>query len=89
MATQAERDLMQLREMAEKLSGVRGDANKSQSAVRRSELYPLASLTMKSGQITASPTQAQYNALQTDVANIFKALQRISNILGNGSPPEG
>jgi hypothetical protein len=45
----------------------------------------LASLTMQSAQITAAPTQAQYNALQTDVKNIFDALKRISNILGTAT----
>lgn len=88
MATQADRDLQQLKETVERISGQRGDATKSASAVRRSELRPLASLTMRSKQITAAPTQADYNALQADVGNIFRALQRISNILGNATLPE-
>lgn len=89
MATQAERDYAQIKETVEKLAGIRGDATKSQSAVRRTELRPLASLALKSAQISAAPTQAEYNALQSDVNNIFKALQRISNILGNATLPEG
>lgn len=88
MATQAERDFMQVKETVERLSGQRGDDKKSQSAVRRSELNGLASLSMQSKQITAAPTQADYNALQTDVDNIFKTLQRISNILGNATLPK-
>ena len=88
MATQAERDIQQLKETVEKMAGMRGDATKSQSAVRRSELRPLASLTLASKQVTAAPTQADYNALQSDVNNIFKTLQRISNILGNATLPE-
>jgi ElaB/YqjD/DUF883 family membrane-anchored ribosome-binding protein len=88
MATQAERDIQQLKETVEKLVGMRGDATKSQSAVRRSELRALASLTLASKQATAAPTQADYNALQSDVNNIFKTLQRISNILGNATLPE-
>lgn len=88
MATQAERDYGQIKETVEKLAGIRGDSTKSQSAVRRSELRALASLSLKSTQVTAVPTQADFNALQTDVSNIFKALQRISNILGNATLPE-
>lgn len=88
MATQSERDLQQVRETVEKLSGQRGDASKSLSAVRRSELRALASLSLKSSQVTAAPTQANFNALQADVSNIFKTLQRISNILGNATLPE-
>lgn len=88
MATQAERDLSQMKETVEKLAGIRGDSTKSQSAVRRSELRALASLSLASGQLSAAPTQADYNALQSDVNNIFKTLQRISNILGNATLPE-
>lgn len=88
MTTQAERDYGQIKETVEKLAGIRGDSTKSQSAVRRSELRALASLKLKSAQVTAAPTQADFNALQTDVSNIFKALQRISNILGNANLPE-
>ncbi|MGL4271488.1 MAG: hypothetical protein ACRCTO_04285 [Pseudomonas paracarnis] len=88
MGSQADRDIQQLKETVEKLVGMRGDATKSQSAVRRSELRALASLKLKSAQVTAAPTQADFNALQTDVSNIFKALQRISNILGNANLPE-
>lgn len=88
MATQAERDWTQIKETVEKLAGIRGDATKSQSAVRRTELVALASLKLKSAQVSASPTQADFNALQADVATIFKTLQRISNILGNATLPE-
>jgi len=80
---QAARDLARLRESLERLTGDRGE--KSQSAVRRSELQPLASMTLQSGQVTAAPTQAEYNELQTDVKNIFDALKRISNLLGTAS----
>jgi hypothetical protein len=38
--------------------------------------------------VTASPTQADFNALQADVANLFDALSRISNLLGNASIPK-
>jgi hypothetical protein len=82
---QDKRDLGLLREKVERLVGERGDDVKSMSAIRRIELQPLASLTMQSDQIAAAPTQAQYNALQTDVKNIFDALKRISNILGTAT----
>ncbi len=88
MATSKERDFRNVMEKLDRLSGVRGDTAKSQSAVRRSELYPLASITLSSKQVTAAPTQAEYNALQSDVAKIFNALKRISNILGNATLPE-
>jgi predicted nucleic acid-binding Zn-ribbon protein len=82
------RDLQRIRESIEKLTGERGDATKSQSAVRRSELRVLASLSLQSKQVAAAPTQADFNALQSDVDNIFKTLQRISNILGNATLPK-
>jgi hypothetical protein len=88
MATQWERDLQQTKEMVEKIAGTRGDTTKSQSAVRRSELRGLASLSLQSKQVTAAPTQDDFNALQSDVDNIFKTLQRISNILGNATLPK-
>lgn len=76
-----------IREKVEKLTGERGDASKSLAAVRRGELRTLASLSLKSSQITSTPTQADYNALQADVAMIFNALSRISNTLGNAKIP--
>lgn len=76
-----------IREKVEKLTGERGDASKSLAAVRRGELRTLASLSLKSSQISASPTQADYNALQADVATIFNALSRISNALGTAKIP--
>ena len=88
MATQLDRDFQRLRESVEKLTGERGDAGKSLSAVRRSELRALGSLSLQSAQVTAAPTQAQFNALQADVANIFDALKRISNILGTAIIPK-
>lgn len=88
MATQSDRELQRLRESVERLTGERGDATKSTSAIRRSELRALASLDLKSSQVSAAPTQAEFNALQTDVKNIFDALHRISNILGNATIPK-
>lgn len=76
-----------IREKVEKLTGERGDASKSLAAVRRGELRTLASLDLKSKQITSTPTQADYNALQADVATIFNALSRISNALGTAKIP--
>lgn len=70
------------------LTGERGDKNKSQSAIRRGELQALASLGLKSKQLTAAPTMADYNALQEDVDNIFRALTLISNLYGNAKLPK-
>lgn len=83
------RDIDRIRESLETLTGERGDTKKPKSAVRRSELAPLGSLTMKSAQVTAAPTQADFNNLQTDVKNIFDALKRISNVLGNANITTG
>jgi hypothetical protein len=87
-AAQLSREVARIRETVEKLTGERGDATKTLSAVRRGELRALASLSLKSAQVTASPTAADFNALQTDVANISQALDRISNLLGNASIPK-
>ena len=87
--TQIQRDLARMRETIEKLSGERGDSLKSNSAIRRMELRDLASMKMRSKQVTASPTAADYNALQADVASIYNALSRISNRLGNADVSVG
>ena len=79
---QALRDLDRMQEKLERLTGDRGDVGKPLSAIRRIELQPLASLSMQSSQVSAAPTQAEFNALQTDVKNIFDSLKRISNLLG-------
>ena len=86
---QIQRDLARMREKVEKLSGERGDSLKSNSAIRRAELRALASMSMRSKQVTAAPTAAEYNALQADVAAIYNALSRISNRLGNADVPIG
>lgn len=83
-----QRDFDRIKEKVEKMTGERGDAKKPLATIRRVELSALASLSLKSGQVTTTPTAAQFNALQTDVSNIFEALQRISNILGNATIPK-
>ena len=88
MADQAQRDFERIKEKVEKLTGDRGDATKPLSAIRRTELRALASLTLRSKQVASAPTAAEHNALQTDVKNIFDALQRISNLLGNADIPK-
>ena len=94
MATDAEqlarlqREFDRIKEKVEKFTGERGDKEKTLTAVRRGELRAFASMTMNSGIVTVAPTQADYNALQKDVANIYQALQRISNILGNADIPK-
>jgi hypothetical protein len=88
-ASQIRRDLELARLKLETLTAERGNAGRSKSAVRRSEFEPLGSLTLASGQIGAAPTMQEYNALQQDVAGIFNALKRISNILGTASIEKG
>lgn len=87
-SVQLQRDFDRIREKVEKLTGERGDAGRTLTAVRRSEFAPLASITLKSAQAASAPTQAEYNALQTDVRNIFDALKKISNLLGNADIPK-
>lgn len=83
-----EREFARLREQVQIMTGERGGADKSKTAVRRGELRPLASLSMQSKQITASPTQADFNALQADVAAMHAAMVLISNLLGNARIPK-
>jgi len=80
---QLEREFSRMKEKVELLAAERGDATKSQSAIRRGELVTLAALGIKSGQVSASPTMSEHNALQADVQAIVTALTLISNRLGN------
>lgn len=77
---QLARDLARLTEKVDILAGDRG--GKAMTAVRRNDLQALASMTMKSKQISAAPTQADYNALQADVNTIMTALTRLSGLYG-------
>ena len=70
---QLEREFARMREKIELLAAERGDATRSQSAIRRGELVPLASIGIKSSQVSAAPTMAQHNALQDDVQAIVTA----------------
>lgn len=83
-----QRDFDRIKEKVEKFTGERGDGLKPLSAIRRSELAALASLTLQSSQVSSTPTAAQYNALQKDVEAIFNTLKRISNVLGNADIPK-
>lgn len=82
-----QRQFERIREKVELMVGDRGGSDKSKTAVRRGELRALASLTMKSAQISAAPTAADYNNLQADVKAIYDALALISNLLGNAKIP--
>jgi hypothetical protein len=75
-------------EKVEKLTGERGDATRPLSAIRRTELRALASVTPQSRPVTATPSAAEFNALQADVSLIFETLSRISNALGTASIPK-
>lgn len=85
---QLPKDFERIREKVEKLTGERGDANKTLSAVRRGEFTALAGMAMQSTQIGASPTADDYNALQSDIATLFALLQRISNANGTAVIPK-
>ena len=81
---QIQKEFERIKEKVEKLTGERGDATRSLAAVRRSDLRTLASIELQSSQVSAAPTQADFNALQRDVATLYAALKRISNVLGTG-----
>lgn len=85
---QLPKDFERIREKVEKFTGERGDATKTLSAVRRGEFTALASMTMQSTQIGASPTADDFNALQADVKTIFELLQRMSNARGTAVIPK-
>jgi len=88
--TQMIRSFNRIAEKVEVLTGERGDANRSLSSLRRGELIPLASLatSLKSKQISGTPTAADYNALQQDVEAIYGAFVLLSNLLGNARLPD-
>ncbi len=88
MDRETQREIERLREQVQLLAGERGSADKSKTAIRRGELRALASLEMKSSQISAAPTQADFNRLQADVAAIYAAFVLISNLLGNAKIPK-
>jgi hypothetical protein len=85
----AQRQFERIREQIELLTGERGGLDRAKTAVRRGELRTLASLKMQSGQVSAAPTQDDFNRLQADVAAIYAAFVQISNILGNARIPKG
>ena len=86
---QLAREFARVKEKVETLTAERGNADRTNSSVLRSELQPLASLAtkMKSAQITGSPSTADYNNLQADVEAIYGAFVLISNLLGNARLP--
>lgn len=78
-----ESEFQRVKEQVEELTARRGAPRKPLSSVRRGELLGLAIRPMRSEQVTASPTMADFNALQDDVRAIHDALAQISNALGN------
>lgn len=66
------------------LAAKRGAKGYPQAAVRRADLtavLPQPTTTFKSKQISAAPTQADYNNLQKDVATLFAMLTQIAEAL--------
>lgn len=83
------RDVDRIKEKVEKLTGERGDSAKSLSAIRRSELTPIANTDIQSSQAAGStPTKAEFDKLQADVAAIYAILRKISNIIGTADIPK-
>jgi len=85
----SELDLQRLKEQVEVLTARRGAEKRPLSAVRRGELVGLANRPMGSDQVSAAPSAADFNALQTDVRAIYDLLAVISNALGNAKMLQG
>ena len=70
-------------EALEVLAGFRGRAEDGRQAVRVADLSGLASLpdVLKSTLVASTPTQAEHNALVTDVHTLHKHLFAISAAL--------
>jgi len=81
------KDFKRVEQYMKILLGQVGADTKPLSSLRRGELLPLASQTMKSEQLLAAPTMADFNALQADIQMIFDALSLISNRNGNAKLP--
>lgn len=81
-------DIKRISEQIELLAGERGEATKPLSAIRRTELRGLVEIGIQSSQVSAAPTQDEFNALQKDVDNIFRALTLISNAYGTAKIPK-
>ncbi|GJH00210.1 hypothetical protein [Paraburkholderia terrae] len=62
-------------ERLQQLTGERGD--KTKAAVRRGDVS-LASAPMKSKQLTAAPTMADYNNLQADISRLWNLFAGIA-----------
>lgn len=66
------------------LAAKRGAKSTPQAAIRRADLtavLPQPTTMLKSKQINAAPTQADYNNLQKDVSVIFAMLTQIAEAL--------
>lgn len=63
-------------EKLQTLNGERGD--KRRAAVRRGDVATLSDVQMKSKQLTAAPTLADYNNLQADLARVWSLLLGIA-----------
>ena len=62
-------------EKLQQLTGERGD--KTKAAVRRGDVS-LSAIPMKSKQLTAAPTQTDYNNLQADVTRLWTLISSIA-----------
>lgn len=83
----SERKIVRALQDLQVLLGQTGADIKPLSALRRGELLPLASMSMKSAPLAAAPTMADFNLLQADVKMIFDAFVLLSNKNGNAKLP--
>jgi hypothetical protein len=69
----------------QELAGLRGqltDGTRPREAVRHEDLGAIARMSeMKSKQVSAAPTAADYNALRDDVRMLFEAMRTIAQRL--------
>ena len=75
-AKEALKDAKRVEQNVDTLLGQRGADNKPLSALRRGELLPLASQKMKSTQLLAAPTMADFNALTDRLLECDPAVNR-------------
>jgi hypothetical protein len=70
-------------ETLEVLAGRRGTKSSRQAAVRIADLVALLDVppTLKSTQVSGSPTETEHNALQADVTMLFNRLKALHDAL--------
>ena len=84
MARMTDEDIERIIEDLQVLSGERSGPSRDQAAVRISDLADLFQLVdLESEEVGAAPTQAEYNALHSDLLKMHQRLSGIAAVLRN------